>query len=67
MVYTDQKNLIKEALVFTSDQVNQWRLRLEEYGPDIVRIICIHNTVTNAISNWTIALSQMMKTIGGPS
>ncbi len=50
MVYMDHKNLIQEALGLTSDQVYRWRLLLEEYGPNIVHIKGIHNTVANAIS-----------------
>ncbi len=36
MVYTDHKNLTRDALGLTSDRVHQWRLILEEYGPEIV-------------------------------
>jgi hypothetical protein len=32
-VFTDHKNLIKDALGLTSDRVYQWRLFLEEFGP----------------------------------
>jgi hypothetical protein len=49
-VYTDHKNLIQDALGFTSDCVYQWRLLLEEYGPEIMHINGIHNSVANAIS-----------------
>eukprot|EP00804_Cyclotella_cryptica_P024211 CCRYP_013250-RA/>CCRYP_013250-RA protein AED:0.27 eAED:0.22 QI:0/0/0/1/0/0/2/0/188 len=49
-VYTDHKNLIQDALGLTSDRVYQWRLLLEEYGPEIVYIKGIHNTVADAIS-----------------
>ena len=45
MVFTDHKNLMRDALGLTLDQVYQWRLLLEEYGPKIVYIICIHNTI----------------------
>jgi hypothetical protein len=34
----------------TLDPVYQWRLLLEEYGPEIVYIKGIHNTVADAIS-----------------
>jgi hypothetical protein len=34
----------------TLDQVYQWRLLLEEYGPEIVYIAGIHNTVADAVS-----------------
>ena len=49
-VFTDHKNLIQEALGLTSDRVYRWRLLLEEYGPEIVHIKGIHNTVADAIS-----------------
>jgi hypothetical protein len=47
-VFTDHDNLLKDALGLTSDQVYQLRLLLEEYGPKIVYIQGIHNTVTDA-------------------
>jgi hypothetical protein len=34
----------------TLDQVYQWRLWLEEYGPEIVYFKGIHNTVADSIS-----------------
>ena len=49
-VYTDHKNLIQDALGLTSDRVYRWRLLLEEYGPEIIHIKGIHNTVADAIS-----------------
>jgi hypothetical protein len=49
-VYTDHKNLIRDALGLTSDRVYRWRLLLEEYAPEIVYIKGIHNTVADAIS-----------------
>jgi hypothetical protein len=49
-VNTDHANLIKDALGMTSDHVYQWRLLLEEYGPKIVYIKGIHNTIADAIS-----------------
>jgi hypothetical protein len=49
-VYTDHTNLIRDALGMTSDPVYQWRLLLEEYGPKIVYIKGIHNTVADVIS-----------------
>ncbi len=49
-VYTDQANLIRDALGMTLDHVYQWRLLLEEYRPEIVYIKGIHNTVADAIS-----------------
>ncbi len=41
---------MQDALGLTSDQVYCWRLLLEEYGPTIVYIKGIHNTVADAIS-----------------
>jgi hypothetical protein len=49
-VYTDHKNLIRDALGLTSDRVYRWRLLLEEYAPEIVYIKGIHNTVADACS-----------------
>ena len=49
-VYTDHKNLIRDALGLSSDRVYRWRVLLEEYGPEIVYIKGIHNTVADAIS-----------------
>jgi hypothetical protein len=48
-VYTDHKNLTRDALGLTSDRVYRWRLLLEEYAPKIMHIKGIHNTVTDAI------------------
>jgi hypothetical protein len=49
-MFTDHANLMRDALGLTSDQVYQWRLLLEEYGPKIVYIKGIHNTVADAVS-----------------
>ncbi len=49
-VYMDHKNLIQDALGLTSGHAYWWRLLLEEYGPNIVHIKGIHNTVADAIS-----------------
>ena len=49
VVYTDHKNLMPDTLGFTCDRVYHWRLLLEEYGPEIVYIKGIHNTVVDAI------------------
>ena len=49
-IYTDHKNLIQDALGLNSDRVYRWRLLLEEYGPEIVHIKGIHNTVADALS-----------------
>jgi hypothetical protein len=48
-VYTDHKNLTRDALELTSDRVYCWRLLLEEYAPGIIYIKGIHNTVADAI------------------
>ena len=49
-VFTNHANLMRDALGLTSDRVCQWRLLLEEYGPKIVYIRGIHNTVADAVS-----------------
>jgi hypothetical protein len=49
-VFTDHANLMRDALGLTSDQVYQWRLLLKEYGPEIVYIKGIHNTVADTVS-----------------
>jgi hypothetical protein len=54
VVYTDHKNLTQDALGLTSDRVYRWRLLLEEYGPEIIYIKGIHNTVADAISRLEI-------------
>ena len=48
-VFTDHANLMRDALGLTSDRVYRWRLLLEEYGPKIVYIKGIHNTVADAV------------------
>ncbi len=48
-VFTDHANLMRDALCLTLDQVYRWRLFLEEYGPEIVYIKVIHNTVADAV------------------
>ncbi len=48
-VFTDHANLMRHALGLTLDQVYQWRLLLEEYGPKIY-IKGIHNTVVDTVS-----------------
>ncbi len=47
-VYTDHKNLTRDALGLTSYRVYRWRLLLEEYTPEIINIKGIHNTVVDA-------------------
>jgi len=49
-VYRDHKYLIQNALGLTSDRVYCWRLLLEEFGPEIIHIKNIHDTVAGAIS-----------------
>ncbi len=49
-VFTDHKNLTRDALDLTSDRVYCWRLLLEEYAPIIMYIKGIHNSVADAIS-----------------
>jgi hypothetical protein len=49
-VYTDHAYLIRDALGMTLDCVYQWRLLVEEYGPTIVYINGIHNTVADTTS-----------------
>ena len=41
---------MRDALGMTSDRVYQWLLLLEEYGPEIIYIKGIDNTVADAIS-----------------
>ncbi len=48
-VFTDHANLMRDALGLTLDRVYQWRLLLEEYGPKLVHIKEIHNTVADAV------------------
>jgi hypothetical protein len=48
-VFTDHKNLTRDALGLTSDRVYHWQLLLEEYAPKIIYIKRIHNTVVDAI------------------
>jgi hypothetical protein len=40
---------MRDALGLTSDRVYRWRLLLEDYGPKIVYIKGIHNTVADAV------------------
>ncbi len=48
-VYTDHKNLTRDALGLTSDRVYRWWLLLEEYAPEIMYIKGIHNKIADAI------------------
>ena len=49
-VFTDHKNLVRDALGLTCDRVYRWRLLLEEYEPEIVFIKGVDNIVADAIS-----------------
>ena len=49
-VYTDHKNLERDALGLSSDRVYRWRVLLEEYGVKIEYIRGIDNSVADAIS-----------------
>jgi hypothetical protein len=48
-VYSDHKNLTRDAIGLTSDRIYHWRLLLEEYAPQIIYIKGINNTVADAI------------------
>jgi hypothetical protein len=48
-VFIDHANLMRNDLGLFSDQVYQWRLLLEKYGPEIIYIKGIHNTVADAV------------------
>jgi hypothetical protein len=48
-VFTDHKNLSRDALGLTCDRVYQWRLLLEECTPEIIYVKGIHNTVADAM------------------
>jgi hypothetical protein len=48
-VFTDHVNLMRDALGLTSDQVYPWKLLLKEYGPKIVKVKGIHNTVADTV------------------
>jgi hypothetical protein len=48
-VYTDHKNLTKDALGLTSDRVYHWQLLLEEYAPEIINLKGIHDPVADSI------------------
>jgi hypothetical protein len=48
-VYTDHKNLTRDALGLTSDRVYRWWLLLEEYASEIIYIKGIHITEADAI------------------
>jgi hypothetical protein len=48
-VFTDHKNLTRDALGLTSDILYCWRLLLDKYAPKIMYIQETHNTVADAI------------------
>jgi hypothetical protein len=48
-VFNDHANLMRDALGLTLDQLYRWRLLLEEYGPKIIYIKGIHNTIADAV------------------
>ena len=50
-VYTDHKNLVRDALGLTRDRVYRWRLILQEYDPEIVYIKGTDNIVADAMSH----------------
>ncbi len=62
VVYTDHKNLMQDTLVLTYDRVHRWRLLVEEYGPEVVYITGIHNTVADAISRLDFGPTEDTKT-----
>ncbi len=47
-VFTDHKNLTRDALGLTYDRAYRWSLLLEEYAPKIIFVKRIHNTVADA-------------------
>jgi hypothetical protein len=49
-VFTNHAHLMRDALGLTMDRVYQLRLLLEKYGPKIVYIKGIYNTVADEIS-----------------
>ena len=62
-VFTDHKNLVRDALGLTSDRVYRWRLLLEEYGPKIEYIKGVDNIVADAISRLEYDQDQKVKSI----
>ena len=49
-IFTDHKNLTKDALGYTSESVLRWQLLMEEFGPEIEYIKENNNSVADAIS-----------------
>ena len=62
-VYTDHKNLVRDALGLSSNRVFRWRLTLEEYNPEIIYIKGIDNTVADAISRLEYDPSVNVKSV----
>jgi hypothetical protein len=62
-VFTDHANLMRDALGLTLDRVYRWRLLLEEYGPKIIYIKGIHNTVADTVSRleYDPSVNQQLK------
>jgi hypothetical protein len=56
--FTDHKSLIRDTLGLTSDHLYRWRLLLDEFGPKILHIKGIHDTVADAISRLDFGLIQ---------
>jgi hypothetical protein len=48
-VFTDHANLMRYSLGLTLDRLYQWSLLLEEYGPKIVYIKGINNTIADTV------------------
>ena len=63
IVYTDHKNLTRDALGLTSKRVYRWRLVLTEFQPEIIYIKGIDNTVADAISRLEYDPSVNVKNI----
>ena len=62
-VYTDHKNLVRDALGLSSNRVFRWRLTLEEFNPEIIYIKGIDNTVADAISRLEYDPSVNVKSV----
>ena len=63
IVYTDHKNLTRDALGLTSNRVFRWRIVLTEFQPEIIYIKGIDNTVADAISRLEYDPSVNVKNI----
>ena len=49
--YMDHKNLVRDALGLSSDNVHLWRLLQEECNPEIVYVKGVDNTIADTISH----------------